>query len=87
MAGMRKEIAEMKNGYSRNANNSPWSHTPAPVYEPPPPINQPRKPRYRKVTPEKNNELKKNEQKLTIKLTMANVEETTKERLKITLAS
>jgi hypothetical protein len=86
MVGMRKEMAEMKETLSKNTNNRPWSHTPARVYEQPspPPPNQARKPHYRKVTPEKNDELKQNGQKLTIKLTMANVDETTKQRLKIT---
>ena len=80
---MRKDMAEMKNALSKNTiTSNPWNHISQQVYEPP--SNQPCKTHHRKVTPDKDEELKRNREKFTIKLKIAKVDDTTKHHLKET---
>ena len=81
---MKKEMAEMKNALSKNTiTSNPSNHISQQVYEPP--SNQPRRTHHRKViTPDKDEELKRNREKLTIKLKIAKVDDTTKRHLKET---
>lgn len=77
----RKEMAELKSILtSKNTNASKvWNHVSPQVLEPPP--NNPRKLHHRKVIPEKDDKLKQNQQKTTIKLTMTKPDNETKCRL------
>jgi hypothetical protein len=83
MAEMRRKMAELKNALTKNTDTiSPSNHIPAQVHEPP--SNKPHKLHYRKITPEKDDELKQNQQKTTIILTLTKADDETKRCLKET---